>query len=110
MVHAAKRGVNGAARLSAITKAVIVETRRSSAPLAFKKDVMQTNIKKCPECGSEMIDGYIGPPAWLRWWKSKKTTWTIIDACLGERLAKRTWGNVPCHRCPNCRLVMFHEV
>jgi len=28
---------------------------------------MEINIQKCPKCGSEMIHGYIGPPAWLRW-------------------------------------------
>jgi predicted RNA-binding Zn-ribbon protein involved in translation (DUF1610 family) len=71
---------------------------------------MQTNIKKCPDCGSEMVDWYIGPAAWLRWWKNKKIIWTIFGVFFGERLAKRTWGNVPGHRCPNCGLVMFHKV
>lgn len=63
-------------------------------------------VKKCPECGTKMEQGYVISEA-VFWSKEKHTQWALGQ----ERIIPRGfWAlpNVEAYRCMNCKLVLFH--
>jgi len=62
----------------------------------------------CPECGGDMIEGYVTSNHSIRWARSKSEGSQF--GIMAEGLTKIGWysnPHVPAVRCKKCRLVIF---
>jgi len=67
---------------------------------------------KCPECGDEMVQGFVNASGMGIVWKRQEGFWLIGRST--ERLQKDWWGfpklskkSLPAMRCEKCKVVYF---
>jgi predicted RNA-binding Zn-ribbon protein involved in translation (DUF1610 family) len=82
---------------------------REAEPVAAATTTPVNETRKCPDCGEEMEQGYIGPPSYVRWWKDRRIVYTTFGLLSGERLGKGIWGNLRGYRCRKCGVVVFKQ-
>jgi len=70
-----------------------------------------SEVKKCPKCGSEMEKGYIASRM-VSWSNRKISNWSFKGLWNGEIIVSRgypyTITNVEAYRCRKCKLVTFN--
>ena len=64
--------------------------------------------RHCPDCGTPMKTGYLGPVSLIRWFNNYRYLFTMFEIYAGNKVCKSKWlKNQQAYRCLNCGLVVF---
>ena len=64
--------------------------------------------RNCPDCGTPMKIGYIGPVTMIRWFNNYRYFFTLFEMYFGKKVCKSKWPrNQQAYQCLNCGLVVF---
>jgi rubredoxin len=65
--------------------------------------------RNCPDCGTPMKFGYLGPVGLIRWFDEYRYSFTTFEMMFfAKKVCKAKWPkNQQAYRCLNCGLVIF---